>query len=130
MNNMSLNTKVIIFDSVMLFISILIIFYLYRTITRNDKKYINKLVDTNIKQTCEINKLDRKIDLLNNIIKNNEYDINKDYESINYIVDDKHMLYQADGCIYISEGYTDDISKAKNFVKINAAYYEVKRKDN
>ena len=94
------------------------------------KKYINKLVDINLKQAGEISKLDRKIDLLNNIIKNNEYDINKDYESINYIADNKHELYKADGVIYMSEGYTDDISKAKNFVKINTAYYEVKRKDN
>ena len=127
---MSFSLKVIIFDSAILFISIFLIFYLYRTIIRGDKKYINELVDINLKQAGEISKLDRKIDLLNNIIKNNEYDINKDYESINYIADDKHELYKADGVIYMSEGYTDDISKAKNFVKINTAYYEVKRKDN
>lgn len=127
---MSFSLKVIIFDSIILFISIFIIFYLYRTIIRSDKKYINELSNTTLDQACEINRLNHKIDSLNNIIKNNEYDINKDYESINYIADDKHELYKADGVIYMSEGYTDDISKAKNFVKINTAYYEVKRKDN
>lgn len=130
MNNMSFNTKVIIFDSVIVFISILLIFYLYRSIIRNDKKYISELVESNIERGCEISKLNKEIKLLHNVIKNNNYDINKHHDCINYISDDKYALHTVDGVVYISSGYTDDISKAKNFVKINTSYYEVKRKDN
>lgn len=129
-NNMSFNIKVIIFDSVIVFISILLIFYLYRTIIRNDKKYISELVESNIERGCEISKLNKEIKLLHNVIKNNNYDINKHHDSINYIADNKYALYKVDGVIYIAEGYTDDISKAKNFIKDGNKYYEVKRKDN
>lgn len=130
MNNMSLNTKVIIFDSVILFISILIFFYLYRTIIKKDKEYISELVESNIERGCEISKLNKEIKLLHNVIKNNNYDINKHHDSINYIADDKYALHMDDRVVYVSSGYTDDISKAKNFVKINTAYYEIGRKDN
>ena len=130
MNNMSFNIKVIIFVSVIVFISILLIFYLYGTIIRSDKKYINELVESNIERGCEISKLNKEIKLLHNVIKNNNYDINKHHDSINYIADNKYELYKVDGAIYIAEGYTDDISKAKNFIKDNNKYYEVKRKDN
>lgn len=50
---MSFNTKVIIFDSVIVFISIFAIWYLTRTIIRNDKKYISELVESNIERGCE-----------------------------------------------------------------------------
>lgn len=130
MNNMSLNTKVIIFDSVILFISILIFFYLYRTIIKKDKEYISELVESNIEKGCEISKLNKEIKVLHNVIKNNNYDINKHHDSINYITDNKYALYKVDGAIYIAEGYTDDISKAKNFIKDGNKYYEVKRKGN
>ena len=127
---MSFNTKVIIFDSVIVFISILLIFYLYRSIIRNDKKYISELVESNIERGCEISKLNKEIKLLHNVIKNNNYDINKHHDSIKYIADNKHALHRIDGVIYMTEGYTKDIVKAKNFIKDGNSYYEVKRKDN
>ena len=127
---MSFNTKVIIFDSVILFIGVLLIFHLYRSIIKNDKEYINGLVESNIERGYEISKLNKQIKLLHNVIKNNNYDINKHHESINYIADNKYALHKVDGAIYIAEGYTDDISKAKNFIKDGNKYYEVKRKDN
>lgn len=128
-NNMSFNIKVIIFVSVIVFISILLIFYLYRTIIRNDKKYISELVESNIERGCEISKLNKEIKLLHNVINNNNYDINKHHDSINYIANNKYTLHKIDGIIYMTEGYTDDISKAKNFIKDGNKYYEVKRKD-
>ena len=127
---MSFNTKVIIFDSVVLFISILLIFHLYRSIIRNDKKYISELVESNIERGCEISKLNKEIKLLRNVIKNNNYDINKHHDSINYIADNKYTLHKVDGVIYMTEDYTKDIVKAKNFIKDGNSYYEVKRKDN
>ena len=58
-NNMGFITKVIVFDSVVLFISILLIFYLHRSIIRNDKKYISELVESNIERGYEISKLNK-----------------------------------------------------------------------
>lgn len=94
------------------------------------KEYISELVESNIERGCEISKLNKEIKLLHNVIKNNNYDINKHHDSINYIANNKYALYKIDGIIYMTEGYTDDITKAKNFIKDNNQYYEVKRKDN
>lgn len=67
---------------------------------------------------------------IHNVIKNNNYDINKHHDSINYIANNKYVLHKIDGVIYMTEGYTNDITKAKNFIKDGNKYYEVKRKDN
>lgn len=92
----------------------------------NKQEYLKNIGNKEV----TIARLNRENNRLQRIIENNKYDINKDYEIINYISDDKYGLYTADGMVYVSAGYTDDISKAKNFVKINTAYYEIGRKDN
>lgn len=66
---------------------------------------------TIIRLTKENNKLNR-------IFDNYKFYKSFDYNKIQYISSD------------MTEGYTDDITKAKNFIKDNNQYYEVKRKDN
>lgn len=127
---MSFNSKVIMFDSIALIISLLYIYYSLKIIDKKNRKYIEKLVEQDIQKSCKIRKLNMEIDRLNNIIKNNSYDNKLDYKSINYITDDNYRLDKIDGVIYIAFGYTNDITKAKNFIKDGNQYYEVKRKDN
>lgn len=118
---MSFNSKVMIFDAVVFIIGVIIISILNLSIKRDNKD----LVESNIKKSCEIRKLNREIDRLNNIIKNNEYNTKLYYKSINYIADDDHELIEADDTIYMAIGYTTDISKAKNFIKDYDSYYEI-----
>lgn len=127
---MSFNTKVILFDSIALIISLLYIYYSFQMADKKNRKYVENLVESDIRKSCEIRKLNREIDRLNNIIKNNSYDNKLDYKSINYITDDNYRLDKIDGVIYIAFGYTKDITKAKNFIKDGNQYYEVKRKEN
>lgn len=127
---MSFNTKVILFDSIVLIIGLLYIYYLSKIIDKKNRKYIEELVESDIQKSCKIRKLNMEIDRLNNIIKNNSYDNKLDYKSINYITDDNYRLDKVDGTIYITLGYTNDITKAKNFIKDGNQYYEVKRKEN
>lgn len=122
---MSFNSKVMMFDTVIFIIAIIIICMLYLSIKRDNKKYNKDLVESNIKKSCEIRKLNREIDKLNTIIKNNEYNTKLYYKSINYIADDDHELIEADDTIYMAIGYTTDISKAKNFIKDYDSYYEI-----
>ena len=71
---MSFNSKVMIFDAVVFIIGVIIISILNLSIKRDNKKYNKDLVESDIKKSCEIRKLNREIDRLNTIIKNNEYD--------------------------------------------------------
>lgn len=127
---MSFNTKIILFDSIALIISLLYIYYSLKIIDKKNRKYIEELVELDIQKSCKIRKLNMEIGRLNNIIKNNSYDDKLDYKSINYITDDNYRLDKVDGAIYITFGYTNDITKAKNFIKDGNQYYEVKRKEN
>lgn len=122
---MSFNSKVMIFDAVVFIIGVIIISILNLSIKRDNKKYNKDLVESDIRKSCEIRKLNKEIDRLNNIIKNNEYDTKLYYKSINYIADDDHELIEADDTIYMAIGYTTDISKAKNFIKDYDSYYEI-----
>ena len=110
----------------MLILLICIIIHWYIT----NFKYIRKLQKEIYFNNTQVNKLEDEIDRLNNIIKNNKYDTKLDYKSINYIADNDHMLLEADNTIYMTKGYTTDITKAKNFIKDYDSYYEIEIKDN
>lgn len=126
---MSFNSKVIMFDAVVFIIGVIIIFILYLSIKRDNKKYNKNLVESDIKKSCEIRRLNQEIDRLNNIIKNNEYDTKLDYNKIYYhSAIDRIVL--SDGKIVAKEQYTTDITKAKNFGKYKNNYVELDKEKN
>lgn len=126
---MSFNSKVIMFDAVVFIIGVIIIFILYLSIKRDNKKYNKDLVESDIKKSCEIHRLNREIDRLNNIIKNNEYDTKLDYDKIYYhSAVDRVVL--SDGKIIAKKQYTTDITKAKNFGKYKNDYIELYKEEN
>lgn len=126
---MSFNSKVMIFDAVVFIIGVIIISILNLSIKRDNKKYNKDLVESDIKKSCEIRKLNGEIDRLNNIIKNNEYDTKLDYDKIYYhsAVD---RIVLSGGKIVAKEQYTTDITKAKNFGKYKNNYVELDKEDN
>lgn len=126
---MSFNSKVIIFDAAAFIMGIIIIFILYLSIKRDNKKYNKDLVESDIKKSCEIRKLNREIDRLNTIIKNNEYDTKLDYDKIYYHSAIGRTVL-SDGKIIAKEQYTTDITKAKNFGKYKNDYVELDKEDN
>lgn len=126
---MSFNSKVMIFDAVVFIIGVIIIFILNLSIKRDNKKYNKDLVESNIKKSCEIRKLNREIDRLNTIIKNNEYDTKLDYDKI-YYHSAIGRIVLSDGKIVAKEQYTTDITKAKNFGKYKNDYVELDKEDN
>ena len=125
---MSFNSKVIMFDAVVFIIGVIIIFILYLSIKRDNKKYNKDLIESDIRKSCEIRKLNREIDRLNTVIKNNEYDTKLDYDKIYYhsAVD---RIVLSNGEIITKKQYTTDIAKAKNFARYKNDYIEVNRKD-
>nr|DAJ40425.1 MAG TPA: hypothetical protein [Caudoviricetes sp.] len=126
---MSFNSKVMIFDAVVFIIGVIIISILNLSIKRDNKKYNKDLVESNIKKSCEIRKLNREIDRLNTIIKNNEYDTKLDYDKI-YYHSAIGRIVLSDGKIVAKEQYTTDITKAKNFGKYKNDYVELDKEDN
>lgn len=73
--------------------------------------------------------MNREIDRLNNIIKNNEYDTKLDYDKIYYhSAIDRIVL--GDGKIVAKEQYATDITKAKNFGKYKNDYVELDKEKN
>lgn len=120
---MSFNSKVMVFDAVIFIIGVIIISILNLSIKRDNKKYNKDLVESDIRKSCEIRKLNKEIDRLNNIIKNNEYNDKLDYNSIQYISSEKRIAMHGDK-IVAKEQYTTDITKAKNFVKYKNDYVE------
>ena len=125
---MNFNSKVIMFDVVIIILGIIIIRILYLLNNQENKKYNKELVELNIRKSCEIRKLNREIDRLNTIIKNNEYDTKLDYDKIYYhsAVD---RIVLSNGEIITKKQYTTDIAKAKNFARYKNDYIEVNRKD-
>ena len=86
------------------------------------------------KKNCEIRRLNNQIDILNNIIKNNEYDTRLDYDKIYYYnITDRVVL--SGGKIVTKGQYTKmeallDVKKAKNFIKYKNDYIEINKEDN
>lgn len=126
---MSFNSKVIMFDAVVFIIGVIIIFILYLSIKRDNKKYNKDLVESDIKKSCEIRRLNREIDRLNTIIKNNEYDTKLDYDKI-YYYSAVDRIVLSDGKIIAKKQYTTDITKAKNFGKYKNDYIELDKGNN
>lgn len=126
---MSFNSKVIMFDAVVFIIGVIIIFILYLSIKRDNKKYNKDLVESDIKKSCEIRRLNREIDRLNTIIKNNEYDTKLDYDKI-YYYSAVDRIVLSDGKIIAKKQYTTDITKAKNFGKYKNDYIELDKEKN
>lgn len=126
---MSFNSKVIMFDAVVFIIGVIIIFILYLSIKRDNKKYNKDLVESDIRKSCEIRKLNMEIDRLNTIIKNNEYDTKLDYNKI-YYYSAVDRIVLSDGKIVAKKQYTTDITKAKNFGKYKNDYIELDKEDN
>ena len=126
---MSFNSKVIMFDAVVFIIGVIIIFILYLSIKRDNKKYNKDLIESDIKKSCEIRRLNREIDRLNTIIKNNEYDTKLDYDKI-YYYSAVDRIVLSDGKIIAKKQYTTDITKAKNFGKYKNHYIELDKGDN
>lgn len=126
---MSFNSKVIMFDAVVFIIGVIIIFILYLSIKRDNKKYNKDLIESDIKKSCEIRRLNREIDRLNTIIKNNEYDTKLDYDKI-YYYSAVDRIVLSDGKIVAKKQYTTDITKAKNFGKYKNDYIELYKEDN
>lgn len=126
---MSFNSKVIMFDAFVFIIGVIIIFILYLLIKRDNKKYNKDLIESDIQKSCEIRKLNREIDRLNTIIKNNEYDTKLDYDKIYYhsAVD---RIVLSNGEIITKKQYTTDITKAKNFGKYKNDYIELDKERN
>lgn len=124
---MSFNSKVIMFDVVIIILGIIIIRILYLLNNQENKKYNKELIELNIRKSCEIRKLNKKIDKLNTIIKNNEYDTKLDYDKIYYhsAVD---RIVLSNGEIITKKQYITDIAKAKNFARYKNDYIEVNRK--
>lgn len=120
---MGFNSKVIMFDAVAFIMGVIIIFILYLSIKRDNKKYNKDLVESDIRKSCEIRKLNREIDRLNNIIKNNEYNDKLDYNKIMYI-SSKKWIDIREGKIIAKEQYTTDVTEAKFFVKYKNDYIE------
>ena len=126
---MSFNSKVMIFDAVVFIIGVIIISILNLSIKRDNKKYNKDLVESDIRKSCEIRKLNKEIDRLNNIIKNNEYNTKLDYDKI-YYHSAIGIIVLSDGKIVAKEQYTTDITKAKNFGKYKNDYVELDKEKN
>lgn len=126
---MGFNSKVIMFDAVAFIMGVIIIFILYLSIKRDNKKYNKDLVESDIRKSCEIRKLNREIDRLNTIIKNNEYDTKLDYDKI-YYYSAVDRIVLSGGKIVAKKQYTTDITKAKNFGKYKKDYIELDKEDN
>ena len=126
---MSFNSKIMMFNAFVFIIGVIIIFILYLSIKRDNKKYNKDLIESDIRKSCEIRKLNREIDRLNNIIKNNEYDTKLDYDKIFYhgAVD---RITLDGGKIVAKRQYTTDITKAKNFGKYKNDYIELDKEVN
>lgn len=68
-------------------------------------------------------------DRFNNIIKNNEYNIELDYDKIYYYSVIDKIVLNGDKNVTKSQ-YTTDITKAKNFAKYKNDYIEINKEDN
>lgn len=120
---MGFNSKVIMFDAVAFIMGVIIIFILYLSIKRDNKKCNKDLIESDIRKSYEICKLNREIDRLNSIIKNNKYNEKLDYNKIMYI-SSKKWIDIREGKIIAKEQYTTDVTEAKFFVKYKNDYIE------
>ena len=75
-----------------------------------------------------IARLKRVNNTLQQIIENNEYDTNKDYNNIMFISSEKRIVLN-DGRITTKEQHTKDVKKAKNFARYMNDYVEVREED-
>lgn len=86
----------------------------------NHQNYLKKIGDKEV----TIARLNRKNNILEQIIKNNEYDTNKDYNNIMFISSEKRIVL-SNGRITCKKQYTKDVKKAKNFAKHMNDYIEI-----
>lgn len=114
-----------LFDGFIIILNIIIICILYLLNKKNNKEH----TESNIRKNCEIRRLNNQIDILNNIIKNNEYDTGLDYDKIYYYSAIDRIVFK-DGKIVTKRQYTTDITKAKNFAKYKNDYIEINKEDN
>ena len=90
----------------------------------NYQKYLKNIGNKEV----TIARLKRVNNTLQQIIENNEYDTNKDYNNIMFISSEKRIVLN-DNRIKIKEQYTTDITKAKNFARYMNDYVEVREED-
>ena len=86
----------------------------------NKQEYLKNIGNKEI----TIVRLNRKSNILEQIIKNNEYDMNKDYNNIMFISSEKRIVL-SNGRITCKKQYTKDVKKAKNFAKHMNDYIEI-----
>ena len=86
----------------------------------NHQKYLKKIGNKEV----TISRLKRVNNTLQQIIENNEYDTNKDYNNIMFISSEKRIVL-SNGRITAKEQYTKDVKKAKNFAKHMNDYVEI-----
>ena len=90
----------------------------------NKQEYLKNIGNNEV----TITRLKRVNNTLQQIIENNEYDTNKDYNNIMFISSEKRIVLNA-GRITTKEQYTKDVKKAKNFAKWMGDYVEVSKED-
>lgn len=87
----------------------------------NKQEYLKNIGNKEV----TISRLKRVNNTLQQIIENNEYDTNKDYNNIMFISSEKRIVL-SDGRITTNEQYTKDVKKAKNFARYMNDYVEIK----
>ena len=126
---MNFYSRTMLFYGIIIITGIIIIFILYLLNIREIKKHNKKLIELDILKSNEISRLNKTVNTLNNIIKNNEYNTELDYDNI-YYYSAADRIVLSGGKIVAKEQYTTDITKAKNFAKYKNDYIEINKEDN